>query len=133
MRGAGGIFGFFPIVSWTPTTTWPFKHHSETSRGSYVILMGCKYRNAGAFHEFVLSGNEEALVKFYSTKRHTPVLGSEEFAEWVRAGKFSFRSYGRVGGACSVIERQVEGDRKLRRRIEQIREKASSTSSQKKT
>jgi putative transposase len=38
----------------------------------------------------VLSGKEEALVKFYSTKRHTPVLGCEDFVEWVRAGEFSF-------------------------------------------
>ena len=46
---------------------------------------------------------------------------------------FSLGSYGSVGGACSVIERQIKEDRKLRRRIEQIREMASSTSSQTKT
>lgn len=43
---------------------------------------------------------------------------------------FSLGSYGSVGGACSVIERQTKVDRKLRRRIEQIREIASSTSTQ---
>ena len=48
------------------------------------------------------------------------------------AQSFSLGSYGRVGGACSVIERQIKVDRKLRRRIEQIREMASSTSIQKK-
>ena len=46
---------------------------------------------------------------------------------------FSLGSYGSVGGACSVIERQIKADRKLRSRIEQIREMASSTSSQTKT
>ncbi len=49
------------------------------------------------------------------------------------AQSFSLGSYGSVGGACSVIERQIKVDRKLRRRIEQIREMASSTSIQKKT
>jgi hypothetical protein len=92
-----------------------------------------KYRNPEAFHEFVLSGNEGALVKFYSTKRHAPVLGSEEFVEWARAGAFSFGSYGSVGGACRVIERQIKEDGKLRCRIERIRETASLTSSQTKT
>jgi hypothetical protein len=42
-------------------------------------------------------------------------------------------SYGSVGGACSVIDRQIKVDKKLRRRIEQIREMASSASIQKKT
>ena len=37
-----------------------------------------------AFHEFVLSGNEEALENFYKSKRHSAVLGTEEFAEKVR-------------------------------------------------
>ena len=37
-----------------------------------------------AFHEFVLSGNEEALENFYNSKRHSPVLGTEEFVEKVR-------------------------------------------------
>jgi hypothetical protein len=49
------------------------------------------------------------------------------------AQSFSLGSYGSVGGACSLIERQIKVDRKLRRRIEQIREIASSTSIQKKT
>ena len=43
---------------------------------------------------------------------------------------FSLGSYGSPGGACSVIEGQIKGDRKLHRRIEQIREMASSTFSQ---
>jgi hypothetical protein len=42
-------------------------------------------------------------------------------------------SYGSVGGACSVIDRQIKVDKKLRRRIEQIREMASSASIQKET
>jgi putative transposase len=36
------------------------------------------------FHEFVLSGNEEALEKFYKAKHQSPVLGSAEFVEKVR-------------------------------------------------
>jgi hypothetical protein len=46
---------------------------------------------------------------------------------------FSLESYGSVGGACTVIERQIKRDRKLRSRIEQIREMAISTSTQTKT
>jgi REP element-mobilizing transposase RayT len=180
-----------------------YLRHKRAPRWLSVGEVVSKYRNQWAFHEFVLSGNEGALVKFYSTKRHAPVLGSEEFVEWVRAGEFSFSgehvgyeigilrprvssvirevakvykvsegalfhsqrgrrnearqvamylirelcdtslkeiarlfslgSYGSVGGACSMIERQIKGDRKLRRRIEQIREMASSTSNQTKT
>ena len=34
---------------------------------------------------------------------------------------FLLGSYGSVGGACSVIERQIKVDRRLRRGIEQIR------------
>ena len=33
------------------------------------------------FHEFVLSGNEEALETFYKSKRHSPVLGRVEFIQ----------------------------------------------------
>ena len=39
------------------------------------------------FHEFVLSGNEEALEKFYKSKRHSPVLGGERFVEAVRGSE----------------------------------------------
>ena len=38
---------------------------------------------------------------------------------------FSLGSYGGVGAACSVIEKQLKVDRGLRRRIEQIRKMAS--------
>ena len=37
-----------------------------------------------AFHEFVLSGNEEALELYYAAQRQVPILGSEEFIERVR-------------------------------------------------
>ena len=37
-----------------------------------------------AFHEFVLSGNEEALERYYDSKRHSPVLGRDEFVEKLR-------------------------------------------------
>jgi REP element-mobilizing transposase RayT len=36
------------------------------------------------FHEFVLSGNEEALEQFYESGRQSPVLGGEEFVERIR-------------------------------------------------
>ena len=37
-----------------------------------------------AFHEFVLSGNEESLKQFYESGRQSPVLGGDEFIEKVR-------------------------------------------------
>jgi putative transposase len=37
-----------------------------------------------AFHEFVLSGNEEVLERFYQAGRQSPVLGGEEFVERIR-------------------------------------------------
>jgi REP element-mobilizing transposase RayT len=37
-----------------------------------------------AFHEFVLSGNEEALERFYQSGRQSPVLGGERFVERIR-------------------------------------------------
>jgi hypothetical protein len=37
-----------------------------------------------AFHEFVLSGNEESLKQYYGAQRQSPILGSEEFIERVR-------------------------------------------------
>ena len=53
----------------------------------------------------------------------------KEIAEWLSLG-----SYGSVGGACSVIEKQLKGDsRRLQRRIEGIREMVSSTSIQENT
>lgn len=36
------------------------------------------------FQEFVLSGNEEELERFYKTQRQSPVLGGEGFVERVR-------------------------------------------------
>ena len=37
-----------------------------------------------AFHEFVVSGNDESLKQYYEAERHSPILGSEEFIERVR-------------------------------------------------
>jgi REP element-mobilizing transposase RayT len=37
-----------------------------------------------AFHEYVLSGNEEALTRFYQSSRQSPVLGGEQFVERIR-------------------------------------------------
>jgi len=36
------------------------------------------------FHEFVQSGNEEALETFYKSKRQSPVLGRVQFSQSVR-------------------------------------------------
>ena len=36
-----------------------------------------------AFHEFVLSGNEESLTRYYQSKRQSPILGSEAFIDRV--------------------------------------------------
>ena len=36
------------------------------------------------FHEFVLSGNEDALEAFYVAGRQVPVLGTDRFRAWVR-------------------------------------------------
>jgi hypothetical protein len=36
------------------------------------------------FEEFVLSGNEEELERFYKAQRQSPVLGGEGFVERVR-------------------------------------------------
>ena len=153
------------------------------------------YKSPQDFHEFVASGNEEALVKFYSSKRLAPLLGSNDFINRIREGRasfseehtryetgalrpqvssvlrdiaklyqvseesllhgkrgkrnearqvamylvrelcnkslnniaelFSLGSYGSVGAACSVIEKQLKVDRGLLRRIEQIRKMTS--------
>ena len=37
-----------------------------------------------AFHEFVLSGNEESVERYYAAQRQIPILGSEEFIERLR-------------------------------------------------
>lgn len=37
-----------------------------------------------AFHEFVLSGNEESLTRYYESKHQSPILGSENFIERIR-------------------------------------------------
>ena len=165
------------------------------------VLSG--YGSRRDFHEFVSSGSEEALLRFYSNKKRSPILGGEDFISWVKEGEFSVSgehvgyetrilrsgvssvikavaevfgvsdedlfqgrrgkrnearqvamylvrelcdsslkeiaevfklgSYGSVGGACSVIERQIKFDRALRRRIEQIGGMVSSTFIQKKT
>ncbi len=49
-----------------------------------------------AFHEFVLSGNEESLKQYYEAQRQSPILGSEEFIERVRPpGAAVAREYAR--------------------------------------
>lgn len=43
-------------------------------------VMG-EFGSIGAFHEFVVEGNEEALEEFYKKGQQIPVLGDEEFRE----------------------------------------------------
>jgi len=119
-------------------------------------------------HLMKSSSPKEALLKFYSNKKQSPIYEtgilrppvssvirevarvykvSEESLFHGQRGKrnearqvamylirelcdkslkeiaqsFSLGSYGSVGGACSVIERQIKVDRRLRRPIELIR------------
>jgi hypothetical protein len=51
------------------------------------VLSG--YGSRRKFHEFVLSGNEEALLEFYLGKRRSPVLGDEDFMSWVKERELS--------------------------------------------
>lgn len=51
-----------------------------------------RYRTQSDFHEFVLSGNEETLMRFYSAKRHVPILGSNEFIARIKDSEVSFSS-----------------------------------------
>jgi putative transposase len=49
-----------------------------------------------AFHEFVLSGSEESLKRYYEAPRHGPILGGEEFIERLRRpGTGGGREYAR--------------------------------------
>ncbi len=48
------------------------------------------------FQEFVLSGNEEELERFYKTQRQSPVLGGEGFVE-------------RVGGRIGKVPGSIRG------------------------
>jgi len=50
------------------------------------------YKSPRDFHTFVASGNEEALVKFYSSKRLAPLLGNNDFITRIREGRTSFFS-----------------------------------------
>lgn len=46
------------------------------------------YRTPEAFHEFVLSGNEKALLEFYSRKRRSPVVGDEDLIYRIKDGGY---------------------------------------------
>lgn len=72
---------------------WSSHHHYLRPTGAprwlalEEVLSG--YGRAREFHEFVLSGNEEAFLKFYSGKRRSPVLGDEDFMSWVKERELS--------------------------------------------
>ena len=40
-----------------------------------------------AFHEFVLSGNEESLERYYAAQRQVPILGSESVCRAAKAAR----------------------------------------------
>lgn len=174
---------------------WSSHHHylrpNKAPQWLKVEEVLANYKSPRDFHAFVASGNEEALVKFSSSKRFAPLLGNNDFITRIREGRISFseehtryetvalrprvsfvlrdiaklyhvseenllqgkrgkrnearqvamylvrelcnkslnniaelfslRSYGGVGAACSVIEKQLKVDRNFRRRLEQIR------------
>jgi len=52
------------------------------------VLKG--FRDVREFHQFVLSGNEDALRRFYSAGRQSPVLGGERFRERLMGGLSKF-------------------------------------------
>jgi putative transposase len=72
---------------------WSSHRHYLRPRGTprwlalREVLSG--YGGREGFHAFVLSGNEEILLKYYSGKRRSPILGSDDFISWVRGGGFS--------------------------------------------
>ncbi|MFQ5851003.1 MAG: transposase [Candidatus Binatia bacterium] len=43
-----------------------------------------RFGSSREFHEFVISGNEEAVKEFYSTGRRGPILGGKRFLERIR-------------------------------------------------
>ena len=72
---------------------WSSHHHYLRPRKApswlalREVLTG--YRTLRDFHEFVLSGNEEKLLEFYSSKRRSSILADEGFISWVKGGGFS--------------------------------------------
>ena len=57
------------------------------------------FSNVGEFQEFILSGNEDKLIQFYTRGRQSPILGGEDFRERVR------EKIGKVGGERPRHER----------------------------
>lgn len=83
-----------------------------------------RFSDVKEFHKFVLSGNEEALGRFYNQGRQSPVLGGEGFRERVmgKLGRMSRENprYERVGARPSV-QRVLNGVAQLYRiKVEDI-------------
>ena len=66
-------------------TSGPEGHQGGLHWGE--LLSG--YGSRRDFHDFVLSGNEDALLEFYASKRRSPILGVEHFISSVKEGDFS--------------------------------------------
>jgi hypothetical protein len=65
-----------------------YLRHKKAPRWLSLGEVLTNYRSRRDFHEFVLSGNKEALLKFFSNKRRSPLLGGEDFINWVKEGEF---------------------------------------------
>jgi hypothetical protein len=60
----------------------------------------------GDFDECVLSGSEGVLLEFYSIRRHSLILGDEDFISRVRGRGFSV-SGERVGYETGILRPRV--------------------------
>jgi REP element-mobilizing transposase RayT len=73
------------IVKLPEDYAWASHRHYVASRGMPGWLQTRdvmdQIGDRKSFHEFVLSGNEESLKRYYETERRAPVLGSEQFIE----------------------------------------------------
>lgn len=73
-----------------------------------------------AFHEFVLSGNEESLEQYYKGQRRSPILGGEGFIERVRQpAELLAREYPRYERRAV----QADPERVMRKIVEQYKVK----------
>jgi hypothetical protein len=69
-----------------------------------------------AFHEFVLSGNEQSLEQYYKGERRSPILGREAFIERVKQPAATLaREYPRYERRAV----QADPERVVRKTVEQ--------------
>lgn len=80
-----------------------------------------EYGSRKDFHEFVLSGNEKALLEFYSKKRGSPILGDEDFIFCARQGDFSL-SIEHVGYETAILKLRVSSVTEVAAKIYKVSE-----------